>query len=239
MLTYLYLFLNIFSISYPLFKTWDERVLMRQNQKEIWFSIVIVAFVFIVWDSVFTSFGFWGFNQNYLVGLSIVNLPIEEVLFFFCIPYACVFIYEVIRYYDKNNSVQKWGKRINVVWLLLSVGLLITGWEKWYTFLTAILLILLLSVHQFVLTNNRAYLGRFYLAFLFILIPFLLVNGVLTGSFIPDQVVWYNESEIIGFRLYTIPVEDTFYCLLMMLSVITIYESSLRRKENVQKIGYE
>ena len=46
--------------------------------------------------------------------------------------------------------------------------------------------------------------------------PFLLVNGVLTGLL--DSVsppVWYNDSENLGLRLMTIPVEEfsiVFHC---------------------------
>lgn len=231
MLTYLYLALNLFSISYPLVKTWDDRVLMRKNQREIWISTTIVAAFFIVWDVLFTQQGFWGFNPNYLVGINIINLPLEEVLFFFCIPYACIFIYEVVRYFDKKNSFRSVGKVFNAVWLILTIGLLVVGYDKWYSMVTAVLLITLLLLHQFVIKLNKEYLGRFYLSFIFILIPFILVNGILTGTFIPDQVVWYSEQEIIGFRILTIPVEDLFYCLLMMLSIVTIYEGLIAKKK--------
>jgi lycopene cyclase domain-containing protein len=40
---------------------------------------------------------------------------------------------------------------------------------------------------------------------------FLSVNGILTGSLIDSPIVNYNENEIIGFRIFTIPIEDSFY----------------------------
>ncbi len=51
-------------------------------------------------------------------------------------------------------------------------------------------------------------LRRFFPGYLVILIPFGLVNGVLTGSFIEEQIVWYNDQENLGIRLGTIPIED-------------------------------
>jgi lycopene cyclase domain-containing protein len=67
-------------------------------------------------------------------------------------------------------------------------------------------------------------MGRLYLAFGMILIPFFIVNGILTGSFIDDQVVWYNNDENLGIRIGTIPLEDTFYALLLFTMNVSLYE---------------
>ncbi|RZV65666.1 MAG: lycopene cyclase domain-containing protein, partial [Flavobacteriaceae bacterium] len=63
-----------------------------------------------------------------------------------------------------------------------------------------------------------------YVTFLVMLIPFFIVNGILTGSFIEDQVVWYSDSEIIGIRLFTIPIEDTVYAFTMILTNLVLVE---------------
>ena len=51
----------------------------------------------------FTSLEVWGFNSDYLINFFIFNLPIEEVLFFICIPYSCVFTYFVFTKYVPDN----------------------------------------------------------------------------------------------------------------------------------------
>ncbi|MFT7666352.1 MAG: lycopene cyclase domain-containing protein [Patiriisocius sp.] len=70
------------------------------------------------------------------------------------------------------------------------------------------------------------------------LIPFLIVNGVLTGSFIENEVVWYNNAENLNFRITTIPIEDTIYALGMLLTVFVLleyFESKKQKKTNTPK----
>jgi lycopene cyclase domain-containing protein len=64
------------------------------------------------------------------------------------------------------------------------------------------------------------WLSRFYVGYLFSLIPFFIVNGILT--YLP--VVTYDNAENLGIRLFTIPIEDTIYCLLLLLMNVTMYE---------------
>jgi lycopene cyclase domain-containing protein len=104
--------------------------------------------------------------------------------------------------------------------LLVTIGAL--NYSNWYTAVTFFSLALFLSVLHYGLNVN--YLGRFYAAYLFILIPFFLINGILTGSFIEEQVVWYNDAENMGLRMGTIPFEDTFYGMLLILMNVSILE---------------
>lgn len=65
-------------------------------------------------------------------------------------------------------------------------------------------------------------LQYFFITFLIILIPFFIVNGVLTGSFIHNEVVWYNNNEILGIRMFTTPVEDVFYTFNMLFANLAL-----------------
>ena len=57
------------------------------------------------------------------------------------------------------------------------------------------------------------------------MIPFILVNGALTGLFLNQYVVWYNQNEILGLHLFTIPIEDIFYSYQLILLNIIVYKN--------------
>jgi len=103
-----------------------------------------------------------------------------------------------------------------------------------YTAVNFIFTSVLLGV---VLITRPAVLKQFYFSYLLILIPFLIMNGILTGSFIEEHVVWYNQQEILGIRLGTIPVEDIFYGMSLILLNYYLTEVfrmiSVKRKTNL------
>ena len=68
------------------------------------------------------------------------------------------------------------------------------------------------------------YLPYFCVAYVWHLLPFVLVNGALTGLFTEEPVVWYNESETMGLRFLSIPIEDFAYSLLLFLMTVNYYE---------------
>lgn len=94
---YLYLLLDIGSLSIPFLYSFHPRLKFHKLWPYLFPSIIMTMFIFIPWDIIFTENKFWGFNNDYLSGLYFVNLPIEEWLFFICIPYACIFTHEAFK----------------------------------------------------------------------------------------------------------------------------------------------
>jgi lycopene cyclase domain-containing protein len=99
-----------------------------------------------------------------------------------------------------------------------------------YTSLTLISTSLLLLIFKFVLRVH--WLPRLLIIYPILLIPFFIVNGILTGSGLEQPVVWYNNSENLGIRLFTIPAEDVIYGLEMMLLNLFFYEKLQMRFTN-------
>lgn len=189
--------------------------------------------VFIPWDVIFTINGIWGFNPDYFLNTKILSLPLEEWLFFICIPFACVFThYALLLYFPKMKLGENSSKSIAVGLMLTLVFVLIFNYDKWYTLVNFSLAIPLTLI---VLKYNPKLLQHFFLTFLVMLIPFFIVNGVLTGSWIENQVVWYNNAENLGIRMGTIPVEDSIYAYSMILMSLFFFELLSSRHISDQK----
>jgi lycopene cyclase domain-containing protein len=214
---YTYLLLNIVTLFFPFVLSFDKKVAFYNKWPQLVWGIGITGAFFIVWDMLKTYYGVWAFNPEYLIGIYIGNLPIEEWLFFLTVPYACVFIYECLKAY-LPDYLEKPSRYIAPVIALL---LFITGvlsYGKMYTFITFLFTALFLVLYINVFKNRLG--GYFWMGYIVHLIPFFIVNGVLTSL----PVVIYNDAENLGIRLFTIPAEDTIYSMLLLLMNIGIYE---------------
>lgn len=225
---YIYLALDLGSLLFPLVFSFYTKAKFYQEWKYALPAIFLVALTFIVWDEWFTQLGVWGFNPRYLSGIYLGSLPLEELLFFFCIPYACVFTYYAINHLVKKDYLHSIEKYITLAVILVSVIGGVVFINRWYTSVTFLSLGVFLGLLKWI--GRPTYLSRFYFAYVIILIPFFLVNGVLTGSWIDEEVVWYNNAENLGIRIGTVPVDDLLYNMLMLLMVISLYEWFKRKK---------
>ena len=178
--------------------------------------------IFIPWDVIFTINGFWGFHSNYHCGVEFFNLPLEEWLFFICIPFACVFTHYALILYFPNAEIGNLAvKKITIIFLIILITLIFINHDKWYTLVNFSLAFISTII---VFKYNLKLLKRFFLSYLVILIPFFIVNGILTGSWIEGQIVWYNDAENMGLRIGTIPIEDTIYAYSMILINLFLFE---------------
>lgn len=214
------------SLSGPVALSFDRKVAFVRQWKTVFAAAVIPALIFIIWDVYFTDSGVWSFSKDHVMGVWLMGLPLEEILFFLVVPFCCMFIYACIRaYFPGLNKVRSFDRLLIGVALLLLTGALF--WlNRDYTSWTAILLALQIgAVYTFPGLFPGFRSDYFLLSYSVMLIPFLVVNGFLTA--IP--VVMYNAAENLDIRIYTIPVEDVFYGMLLVLMNVLIYER-LRNK---------
>lgn len=219
---YTYLLINVFAVFIPVVISFDRRNYFFSRWKYLFPAMALTGLFFILWDILYTDMGIWGFNPRYLTGIYLVNLPLEEVLFFLCIPFACVFTYDALNYLIKKDLFGPFSNIISyaLIAVLITTGLL--NATKLYTSVTFFLTAAFILYLELML--KPGWLGRFYFSYMILLIPFFIINGLLTGSFIEEPVVWYDNSQNLSIRIFTIPIEDSVYGLLLILMNVTFFE---------------
>jgi lycopene cyclase domain-containing protein len=216
----LYSIIILCTIAVPFALSFDKKLQFYKQFKYLLPSITLVAMFYIALDISFTKLGVWGFTARYHSGIMLMHLPLEEWLFFIAIPYASIFLHDTLLVYFNSLQVKKRISNVlSLGFIIVSLTMIFFNFEKAYTVSILILLILVLIASFF---DSSESINSFYLTFLIILLPFLAVNAILTGSFIAEPVVWYNNSENLGIRVLTIPIEDFGYAFSLLLFILIL-----------------
>ena len=221
---YTYLLINLLTVVFPVMLSFDKRVRFYKSWKYIWPGMAITGLVFLFWDVLFTLKGVWSFNPAYITGITFIKLPLEEILFFLTVPFACIFIYACLNHYVKRQMGIRFTRIVSNLLLMLSAVMLALYYNRLYTAITFWLLLILVAWLQYAI--KVPWLSNFYRAYAVSLIPFYVVNGLLTAL----PVVMYNNAENTGFRVGTIPFEDHFYSMALLLMNIGFFEFFKARK---------
>ncbi len=227
-----YLLIDAACIVFPFASSFHPKIRFDKQWKYFLPSCLVTAFLFLIWDYFFTLQNIWSFNVRYISGVFLFHLPVEECLFFICVTYACVFTYYTISLFLKPSHYNKAANYITWA-LVLSLG--VTGLLNLPRLYTSITFLSLAAFLLLLLVKRVTYLSSFFVSYLIILIPFFISNGILTGSGLDEPVVSYNNHYNLGIRMFTIPLEDTFYGMLLILMNVAGFE--YLRKIKAKHVG--
>ena len=100
--------------------------------------------------------------------------------------------------------------------------------ELSYTQITVYALVLSVLFDMFITRNSLLSTLRFWLSYA-IIVPFQLVtNWWLTSR----EIVIYNSEAIVGLRVAGAPIEDLIFGFAMILAVMTMWETLLKKNES-------
>ncbi|HEX4886614.1 MAG TPA: lycopene cyclase domain-containing protein [Luteibaculaceae bacterium] len=223
----LYLIVNLASISVPFIASFYPKAPFVKQWKHLFPALFATAAVFIIWDIWFTARGVWGFDVDYLIGTYFYNLPIEEVMFFICIPYCCAFIYFALHHFFPRPLLPKAANAVLALLGLFFLSVAVAHSTKAYPLSAGLAAYFVAMV---MVLQKASWKGHYILTYTISIVPFLIVNGILTGTGLDKPIVWYNNDENLALRVLTIPVEDFIYSFAMQGMVILIYERLMRLK---------
>ena len=217
-----YFLVLFFTVIICFIASFDKRIRFDKHFLSFLKASTLVAIPFIAWDIWFTALGVWWFNTDYTTGLVFAGLPIEEWLFFIFIPFSCIFTYFCIDKFFKLNWLDGFNNIIVFISVIVCVVIGLLHMDKMYTMLTA--LITTISLIYFHFIARTLWISRASFVFMILMLGFLPVNGVLTGSGLENPIVNYNSEEFMGTRILTIPIEDAVYGYTQFLWVLFFFK---------------
>ncbi len=228
MAKFYYLIILVSTLIFPLIFSFHKKNPFYKQWRSIFHSLISVLVVFIPWDVMFTINKIWSFNKDYVLGIYILSLPVEEWLFFIIVNFSILFIFNLL-HFKENKTLNLFSNAFYIsIGVIFCYIIFYSIPNRWYTFIaTFMALILLLIVFLFRLNVFRQ---LFFITFIISIIPFLIVNGALTGLFSSSPIVYYDDSKNMGLRLLTIPVDDIIYNFDMLLFSTLIYYVSKVKK---------
>lgn len=228
-----YLLVDLLSVIIPLIVGFHPKINLYKIFPFMLFSNLIVMMPFIIWDHIFVKLGIWGFNEKYILGYKIFNLPIEEYLFFICIPFACIFTHFVI--WERFKKDIQSDLYLLPLGLILLISLVFSIQSGIYTKVIGIFTLASTFITFILFRSDFAkFMRKFIISYFIILVPFVIVNGTLTGSYTPEPIVWYNDGQILGYRFLRIPVEDFLYTFSLIILNIGVTYLLLKANKNLK-----
>ncbi|SFN59385.1 lycopene cyclase domain-containing protein [Algoriella xinjiangensis] len=222
MIQYTYTLILFFTIIICFIASFDKRLLFNQHFGAFIKAAILVAIPFIAWDVWFTSKGVWWFNTDYTLGIVIAGLPIEEWLFFICIPFSCVFTYYCFDKFFKLDWLSGFNNMIVFATVIVCALVALLHHDKIYTLVTALATMLTVIYLHFIARAD--WISKASLIYTVLMLGFFPVNGVLTGTGLESPIVNYNPKDFSGIRLLTIPIEDAVYGYTQFLLVIYFFK---------------
>lgn len=202
MFTYLLIDLGI--IFFPLIFSVNSKIKFVKFFKPVIQTILFTALIFIGWDILATHAGHWKFNDTKVIPVRIINLPLEEILFFITVPFSLTFFYQALETYIPK----KINFNFNLLGLVtvISVIFAFLFYTKIYSLVAAISCLLSIIVTKYFFKIKYSDI-KIAIYFTFAFIVFFIFNYLLTST----PVLIYGDEFITNTRISTIPVEDFFY----------------------------
>lgn len=213
---WLYLLFNLVIFISPLVAGRFYRFTVYPKLRPLLISITFPALFFLLYDYLATG-RFWMFNSRYIFGIYLTKLPLEEVLFFFTVPFSVLFLWLNFSRLTKKSQLVSPAYFFTI--LGFTCVFLLYAFTKGLPYTASVLVIFVLS-----LVVCRFFTPLFtrsaFLWFVLVVIGLTTIfNYILTAL----PVVIYNPSYLSGAKIITIPLEDYIFGLSLVVFNLSLY----------------
>jgi lycopene cyclase domain-containing protein len=98
-----YMLVLVISGIVPLLASFYPPLGFYKHGRALLASIAIILVAFGLWDIYATWRGHWRFDSASVWKWRVINLPVEEVLFFIVIPFCSIFTWEIVNYFKRTR----------------------------------------------------------------------------------------------------------------------------------------
>jgi len=97
-----YLFVLLTSLCVPFLLSFYPPLRFYRKPGALVAAIAAPLVIFGAWDVFAVWRGHWYFSSEAVFPARILNLPVEEALFFVVIPFCCIFTWEALLFFKKK-----------------------------------------------------------------------------------------------------------------------------------------
>jgi lycopene cyclase domain-containing protein len=223
--------LNLFLLMLPLLGSFHPKLQFYKRWKFWVPAVIIPAVVFIFWDVWFTAAKVWTFNPEQVASKRLVGVPMEQVAFFFLLPFAAIFMYELVQHWAPKLILKK--KHAGILSLLIVAFWLVSLSLNLSKLYPMVCFALCLPVLTLVWYNYSDIIRRYLLVYVLLFIPLMLLNSFFVGSLGGVNILSYSDVHQMGVHLFEIPIENfshNFLLILMGLLFVRFFEEILQKK---------
>lgn len=218
-MSYNFLLVDLFLLSIPLLLLASTKAFSTTDLKAILLPSLLSSVIFSGIATLFAFLKIWTFNAEYLLGFYYKNLPLEHYIFLFAFSLTGLSIYTFLNNKFTNNNLQRFSLSLSNLLLGLCIAFLFFAYTKWYTVVAFSVLFALIFYIEYV-NHKIRFMYRFYRTYIVMLIPFYVCYGFLCNL----PIIQYQFVSTTGMKLANIPLENHFYMMGMLLSVVYLFE---------------
>ncbi len=186
--------------------------------RNIFFASFIATFMLTLFNYALIDNGILSYRTDALGGNSFQGLPIAAPLMKFLMFISALYLYVFLNNKYGTPAFEKYTFGVSNILLGLCIAVGFFVYARPYTFLTFVLLFLMLIAIEYI--NKIRFMGKFYRVYLAFLIPFWLISFIL----IKEEVFTFNPAARIQYDFGPVPIENMFVWMIMLLIAVFVFE---------------